>query len=58
MQEVVGTEKVMTRCLNDGVIGQKKGVNLPGKEVNLPAITDKDKVSLYVFLCGQGLLRW
>lgn len=43
--EVVSTTDTDIHCIvrNDGVIGNKKGVNVPGVKLNLPALTDKDR---------------
>ncbi len=45
---------VICKVLNNGDLGENKGVNLPGVSVNLPALSEKDKKDL-VFGCEQGV---
>ena len=42
VREVNGTD-IVCRIDNGGELGEKKGVNVPGVRVKLPALTDKDK---------------
>ena len=42
VREVNGTD-IVCRIENCGELGEKKGVNVPGVRVKLPALTDKDK---------------
>lgn len=51
--ETTDTE-VVCKVLNNGDLGENKGVNLPGVSVNLPALAEKDKKDL-VFGCEQGV---
>ncbi len=54
--EVISIEGKEVKCSvrNTGELGEKKGVNLPGVKVSLPAISDKDKGDLK-FGCEQNV---
>lgn len=54
--EVIETTDTTVICkvLNNGDLGENKGVNLPGVSVKLPALSEKDKKDL-VFGCEQGV---
>ena len=45
---------VVCKVLNNGDLGENKGVNLPGVSIQLPALAEKDKADL-IFGCEQGV---
>jgi pyruvate kinase len=53
INSIEGTE-INCISLNSGYIGNHKGINVPNVSINLPAITDKDKLDL-IFGCEQGV---
>ncbi|MDA1236045.1 MAG: pyruvate kinase, partial [Acidobacteria bacterium] len=54
--EVVRLEgdDVVCRVMNDGELGERKGVNVPGANLSVPSITEKDKEDLR-FALSQGV---
>lgn len=53
VDRIVG-EDVVCEIINGGMLGEKKGINLPGIPVKVPSLTDKDEEDL-VFAIGQGV---
>lgn len=49
--------KVICKVLNNGDLGENKGVNLPGVSIALPALAEKDKQDL-IFGCEQGVGKY
>lgn len=52
--ESIQPQEVFCRVLNSGELGSRKGVNLPGASVSLPALSEKDRQDL-IFGCEQGV---
>ncbi|MBP8173360.1 MAG: pyruvate kinase PykF, partial [Aeromonadaceae bacterium] len=50
----VTDKEVICKVLNNGALGENKGVNLPNVKTQLPALSEKDKKDL-VFGCEQGV---
>ncbi len=43
--EIVGAD-VVTLIVNGGMLGEKKGINLPGVAIKVPSLTEKDEIDL------------
>lgn len=50
----INGNNVVCTVLNNGDLGENKGVNLPGVSIQLPALAEKDKHDL-IFGCEQGV---
>lgn len=51
--EATKHNEVICQVVNGGVLGEHKGINLPGIDLHVPALTDKDRVDLR-FALAQG----
>jgi pyruvate kinase len=47
-------EDVICEIVNGGMLGENKGINLPGIPVKVPSLTEKDEEDL-IFAIGQGV---
>lgn len=43
--EIQGAD-VVTEIINGGMLGEKKGINLPGVAIKVPSLTEKDEIDL------------
>jgi len=43
--EIQGVD-VVTEIINGGMLGEKKGINLPGVAIKVPSLTEKDEIDL------------
>lgn len=50
----IGSDWVKCKLENSGLLGETKGINLPGNKVNLPALTEKDRNDI-LFGIEQGV---
>jgi pyruvate kinase len=53
VERVEGAD-VVCRIVNGGLLGENKGINLPGIPVKVPSLTEKDEEDL-IFAIGQGV---
>ncbi len=53
VEQVKGVD-VVCEIVNGGMLGEKKGINLPGIPVKVPSLTEKDEEDL-IFAIGQGV---
>lgn len=44
--EITDSQNLRCRCMNNGKISSRKGVNLPKTDVDLPALSEKDQADL------------
>ena len=51
----VGADHVITEIMNNCEIGERKNCNLPGVIVDLPTITDKDRVDIIDWGVGNNV---
>jgi pyruvate kinase len=47
-------EEVVCKIINGGLLGENKGINLPGIPVKVPSLTEKDEEDL-IFAIGEGV---
>jgi pyruvate kinase len=53
VEQVKGVD-VVCEIVNGGMLGENKGINLPGIHVKVPSLTEKDEEDL-IFAIGQGV---
>ena len=50
VQKLVSSQTLACKALNDGIIQQKKGVNFPGVDLDVPVLTEQDELDIKMAL--------
>lgn len=50
----IKNNNVICKVLNNGILGENKGINIPGVSIKLPTLAEKDKLDL-IFACQQNV---
>ena len=53
VETLTGTD-IVTRVINGGTLGERKGINLPGVKLQIPSLTKKDREDLK-WAAGEGI---
>lgn len=51
----INQTSILTKVINNAIIGERKNMNLPGCKVDLPTVTEQDKLDIIDFGLNHGI---